>query len=339
MIKTKEIWIRIFFPLFLGTFTWLHIIILTDEPVMLRGLLHDISQMYIVYELVRLSGKWVIKKHPPLPSAVKHILTHFICAIVISIPITVLYYLLYKYTFTVVRPRLSDFNWLYIANIVLWSTLQIIITLFIQSSYTFVLFWQKANLEKEKLEKDNAISKFNAIKNEINPHFLFNNFNTLYGLINENSDTASKYLLNLSDFYRYLLQSYKKDLVPLEKEIEILEAYTFLLKVRYAENLNISIQIPSQNDFHVPALSLQMLVENAVKHNKIDDENPLTITIRVDGNYIVTTNNIQKKTNFESTGVGLQNIQRRYSYLSEKEIVIKNNNEFFEVKLPLLKIA
>lgn len=192
---------------------------------------------------------------------------------------------------------------------------------------------REASLIREKLE-----SQFETLKSQINPHFLFNNFNTLITIIEEDPNLAVEYVEKLSDFYRSILQYREKELIPLEEELKIVADYTFLLQKRYGTNLKVIVESSSiEHDYVVP-LTLQMLVENAVKHNVISKQDPLMVRIlREDSGYITICNNLQKKIVAEaSTGFGLESIVKRYGLLIDKKVLIREERGEFKVSIPIM---
>ncbi|NUN99269.1 MAG: histidine kinase [Saprospiraceae bacterium] len=196
---------------------------------------------------------------------------------------------------------------------------------------------QAALLKKEKIE-----SQYEALKSQINPHFLFNSFNTLITIIEENPTMAVEYVETLSDFYRSILQYREKEVIPLEEELELVRNYVFLLKKRYGHNFNLRIECDASAKLSIllPPLTLQMLVENAVKHNVISKGKKLDVVISVspDGRYLVVSNNLQRKMTAEkSTGFGLQSIARRYELLTDSKIIIEETEDAFRVRIPLIK--
>lgn len=196
---------------------------------------------------------------------------------------------------------------------------------------------QAALLKKEKIE-----SQYEALKSQINPHFLFNSFNTLITIIEENPGLAVEYVETLSDFYRSILQYREKEVIPLEEELELVRNYVFLLKKRYGDNFNLHIECDTgaKQSILLPPLTLQMLVENAVKHNVISKGKKLEVVISVspDGRYLVVSNNLQRKMTAEkSTGFGLQSIARRYELLTDSKIIIEETGDAFRVRIPLIK--
>ncbi len=197
---------------------------------------------------------------------------------------------------------------------------------------------EQVAVELERMKTDNLGAQYELLKNQINPHFLFNSLNTLKSMAETGDKHTVDFILKLSDFYRYTLESRKSDLIHLSDEIEIIEAYMFLLKARFEEAIDLSNDIDQQYyDTWVPPFTLQLLIENCVKHNVVSRSNPLRIRIYVEGNNIVIENPIQlKKTPDTSTGVGLENINQRYLHLRDQKVTIDASNNIFKVKLPLI---
>ncbi|GJM35657.1 MAG: hypothetical protein DHS20C18_46580 [Saprospiraceae bacterium] len=192
---------------------------------------------------------------------------------------------------------------------------------------------REALLKKEKIE-----SKYEALKSQINPHFLFNSFNTLIAIIEEEPSLAVEYVEKLSDFYRSILQYREKELISLDEELNLVNDYAFLLKKRYGDHLKLQVNI-AEKAVYIAPLTLQILVENAVKHNVISKSRPLLIQICLsEKGYICVSNNLQKKlTPSHSTGFGLQSIVNRYGLLSDKKVFIEETAEQFTVGIPVIK--
>lgn len=214
-----------------------------------------------------------------------------------------------------------------------------LITLLITAIHEAIYFYRqwKENFSKSaRLEKDHIQAKYEALKTQINPHFLFNSLNSLVGLVDENKE-AVDYIDNLSDFLRYMLKSNDHELVSLRSEIEILDRYIRLQKTRFNDNLQFMIDI-NEKYYHysVPPLVIQMLVENAIKHNVISKEYPLTISIKAQKESILIENNLQLKSEVVSTGQGLNNIQQRYAFFTTHEVIIKQTPAKYSVEIPLL---
>ncbi len=214
----------------------------------------------------------------------------------------------------------------------------ICVTLVYESVYFFEE-WRNNVKTTESLARENVQSQLDALKNQIDPHFLFNSLNTLASLIDYENNGAQQYLERLSDVYRYVLVSREKNTVTLEEEMDFLDAYVYLNKVRFRDNLRLVKNIlPEAYKHQVAPLSLQMLVENAIKHNVVSKERPLQIQIvQEEDTYLSVVNNVQEKTIFEkSTKVGLQNIINRYKLLSDRQVQVSRDQDVFRVRIPLL---
>lgn len=203
---------------------------------------------------------------------------------------------------------------------------------------SFLLSWRQSAINEEKLKRENIQSRFETLKNQVNPHFLFNSFNVLTELVYQDQDKAAQFIQQLSAVYRYVLEKREQEVVLLEDELAFLEKYIFLQQIRFQEGLVFEIAVHSK-DAQIPPMSLQLLVENAIKHNIVSEDEPLHIQILEQEGFIEVKNNIQEKRLQEaSSGVGLANIQERYKYLSEKEVKISKTEKSFSVKIPILTI-
>lgn len=196
-------------------------------------------------------------------------------------------------------------------------------------------------IEAERFKKQSAEAQFDALRKQVNPHFLFNSFNVLSSLIYQDQETASKFVDQLSKVYRYLLKNQDNKLVKLEEELNFLDAYIYLMKIRFRDNLVIENDITdnSKNQYIAPS-ALQLLIENAIKHNEVSRKSPLAIKLYNNhSGHLVIENNIQlKEQKEESSNVGLNNIVNRYSFLSKDNPVIINSNGKFTVKIPLIDV-
>ena len=217
----------------------------------------------------------------------------------------------------------------------------IILSWLIILAKTFMIYFEYSRIsEREKglLQKELAQSKFESLKDQIKPHFLFNSFSVLTTIIEDDPKLAVEFVSKLSKIYRYVLDT-DEQLVPLHTELEYLNHYTFLLKTRHRESLlvNIDLSIDSEK-FQIPILSMQMLVENALKHNYFSKEEPLNIEVFNKGKtHLVIRNNTNKRAVTEKpTKIGLENISNRYEMLSPDTIEVTDENGFFTVTLPLI---
>lgn len=197
---------------------------------------------------------------------------------------------------------------------------------------------QQVTLELERTKADNLGAQYELLKQQVNPHFLFNSLNTLKSMVELDDKNSVDFILKLSDFYRFTLENRKMDVIPLSEEIEILDAYMFLLKARFEEGIDIEYKIEKghYNTF-IPPFTLQLLVENCIKHNVVSLDYPLNIVLYSEGDRLVVENRLQLKKNpGRSTEMGLDNINRRYLHLLDKKIDIETDQDFFRVKLPLI---
>jgi len=193
-------------------------------------------------------------------------------------------------------------------------------------------------IKEQKVIAGTASAQFESLKNQIDPHFLFNSLNVLSSLIEENPDNAQKFTTSLSKIYRYVLEQKDKELVVVSEELAFAKTYMNLLKMRF-EN-SITYELPTDYDnpeARVVPLSLQLLLENTIKHNVVSEQKPLHIKIYIQDNYLIVENNLQKKEVLQDRrGVGLQNIVNRYGLLSERKVMIEETSDCFRVKIPLL---
>lgn len=199
--------------------------------------------------------------------------------------------------------------------------------------------WKSSLAEKEKAEQQMLQQEFDLLKQQINPHFLFNNLNVLSSLIAQNPQKASYYLDELSKVYRYLLRRGHDDVSTLREELAFIDSYTALLKIRFGNAMHIRVDAKAAcKDRLLPTLSLQLLVENAIKHNIASKEEPLYITITVLDERLLVTNNLQRKgSTVSSNKVGLTNLQTKYRLLNMESIFVEQSSHEYRVELPLVK--
>lgn len=217
----------------------------------------------------------------------------------------------------------------------------IVITFFVTLSlYAFHFYkaFQENKVKEQKIIAGTANAKFESLKNQIDPHFLFNSLNVLSSLIEENPENAQKFTTSLSKIYRYVLEQKDKELVTVQEELLFAKTYMNLLIMRF-EN-SITFELPENFDnseTKVVPLSLQLLLENTIKHNVVSEKKPLNIKIYVKDNYLVVENNLQKKEVLQDRqGVGLQNIVNRYGLISERKVLIEESESYFKVLIPIL---
>ncbi|MEM6767818.1 MAG: histidine kinase [Bacteroidota bacterium] len=193
-------------------------------------------------------------------------------------------------------------------------------------------------VQAERQAKENILSRYETLKNQVNPHFLFNCLNTLSSLIYEDPTTAETFVSRLTKVYRYVLDQREEITVMLEEEITCMKHYVFLQQVRFSDRLSLTLEIPSiSSEFFIPPLTLQMLVENAIKHNIVSKEFPLHIHVYEEKSYLVVKNSFQPRTEkVTSTGMGLQNLRERYAFLSDEQPSFYQEEGHYYAKVPLL---
>lgn len=193
-------------------------------------------------------------------------------------------------------------------------------------------------VENQQLRTENLVNQYEALKNQLNPHMLFNSLNTLRSLIREMPDKAQDYLQELSRVLRYTLQENENQTVPLREEMEFVRAYIFLLKMRYEDNLSFEIRIGEETEhYQLPPMSVQLLIENAVKHNEISNRHPLVIRVTSERHSLTVSNPVQPKlTASNGTRIGLANLAKRYCLLFKEDIVVREEKDTFIVTIPLI---
>ncbi|NQU32349.1 MAG: histidine kinase [Bacteroidetes bacterium] len=218
----------------------------------------------------------------------------------------------------------------------------IIFIVLIYTTLDLIIFllnrWRNSLAELERFKKENAEFKFESLRSQLNPHFLFNSLNTLSSLVYENQDKAGLFIRELSDVYRYILENRDKELIVLSKELHFANSFIELSKLRFDKNLEVEMVNEHNNDDKkIAPLTLQMLVENAIKHNVISKKQPLTIRILIYENTIEVRNNLQpKRTNEYSSELGLKNIISRYQFLTKRTVEVSQTDLEFSVKIPLI---
>ncbi|UXX80358.1 histidine kinase [Reichenbachiella carrageenanivorans] len=224
------------------------------------------------------------------------------------------------------------------------SEINMVAAFMVSSIYEGAYFfskWKESFALNEQLRNQQIRTQFEVLQNQMSPHFLFNSLNTLTTLIAENPKTAIDFTQTLSEVYRYILQNKEKELVRLSEELAFSESYIFLLQMRYPENLTVHFSIePALKNLYIAPLTLQMLIENAIKHNVISKTDPLQIDIYVEHDKdLIVKNNLQfKKTLEKSTKTGLANIRKRYQYLGHREIEVIVSQKNYMVVVPLIEM-
>jgi hypothetical protein len=299
-----------------------------------RILIVSLLVTFVIWQSVRCMIIAARKKYPGLQHIRQRILVLGSCVILFTSFILVIY----SYTYT----------WFFSHKIlpvkVMWINLStgLLITLLICTIYECVYFfgeWRKTIVISERLKQQQIISQFETLKSQIKPHFLFNSLNTLTVLIEENPTQAVQFVQQLSQVYRYILIFRDKKVVSLQEELEFIRAYLFLLQIRFGKHLRVKISINEKFlDYQLPPLSLQLLVENAIKHNIVSSRHPLDLIISTsDDQKLIIQNTVQKKQTVEpSSGFGLNTIAEQYLLLGKQQIHTEETSTIFKVVLPLI---
>ena len=222
------------------------------------------------------------------------------------------------------------------------------LTLVISISIFYLILNRKGhfrmrNMEimSEQLVKEKALAQFEALKNQVNPHFLFNSLSILSSLVHVDANLSEKFIDQLSKVYRYILEQKDNDTVTLKTELEFLESYAFLLKIRFENKFDVKTAITAQQaeKYHIAPLTLQLLIENCVKHNRMSENEPMIVTVSIENDYLVVVNAARPRseiTEVRSTGIGLGNIKNRYQLLTKSPVQIVQDDGVFTVKIPLI---
>ncbi len=272
--------------------------------------------------------------HEPVKRLLVTVITYMVYSFLVSFVI-VFFFFFFERSFP-----LNSIPWKSLLN---FTTIPMTIALVFMALFTtrsWLFEWRKSAIEAEQLRTEKMASQYQSLKDQLNPHFLFNSLNVLSSLVYEDADKSAAFIQKLSKIYRYVLEVQKEEIVELSKELDFARNYLELQKIRFEDNLQYTIQVNSEKDFFLPPLSLQLLLENAIKHNTASKENPLFIHIQQKGNDLWISNTFQPKMSLSelSTGVGLENIRMRYQFLSSKNIEVTQTENDFNVRLPLLKI-
>ncbi len=273
-------------------------------------------------------------KYSWLDEPVKKFFLHFSSLLVFSFVVSAL--LFYGFAYLMFEGE----NLLNISDALNQAKLPALISISISAFFTGVDFlrnWKKEAIRAQLFEKEKIATQYESLRNQVNPHFLFNSLNALSELVYDDQDLAVKYIRQLSQVYRYVLDSRDLEAASLEDELNFLDSFIFLQKIRFGENLNIDSKIEKSNSRFILPLSLQILLENAIKHNVVSRDDPLQIKLYEKDNYLVVTNKLKpRKSIDEGTGIGLNNIKMRYKYLTQNPVKIHENEKDFVVEIPIL---
>jgi LytS/YehU family sensor histidine kinase len=285
---------------------------------------------------------WLQKKHPWN----KGILKRLFLEIILTYPVAIGMILFFSViTYALLRPPYVSSFREHLFEGALVSFIMNTVLVAISEGIFFFDQWkhslveqEKLNLEKEKLEKENIEIQYETLKNQVNPHFLFNSLNVLSSLIQTDPSKAEEFVDEFASVYRYVLEVNEKSLVTVNEELEFIRSYLFLQKIRFDKSLSFRIDIPESVLFDfIPPLALQIVLENTIKHNLITRDKPLFVEIYTDNSAIIVKNNLQPRSDrTDSTGIGLNNLRERYSLFHEKLPQFTQDHQHYIARLPLI---
>lgn len=295
-----------------------------------------LSTIFLVYISCSMIASMLIHTYPLYSQTFKRILVELLLFIIVMAAGISLLFWGYDYVgFLGYSINLEHYSWALLVG----ATCNLLATSFNEGA-AFYEKWRSLLDEAEQLKKENLQSQLEGLKGQVNPHFLFNSLNSLSSLISEDPAKAEKFLDEMSKVYRYLLRTNEDGLTTLETELQFIQSYFHLLKTRYGDGLEMDIQIEDRFlIYQLPPLTLQMLVENAVKHNMILRDSPLKILLlATNSNRLIVSNNLQRKDRMvHSTKVGLNNIRNKYRLMKLEEMMIRDDGKEFAVIIPLIQ--
>jgi len=281
----------------------------------------------IVIQILKSKAPWETK-------ALKRIVIEFSFTLIIAVVFSVCFTLFANS----LSPYLHKLSNVLLNNALIFSVVNILL-ISILEGLVFSRQKNEAEILANSLKEQLAQLKFELLKSQINPHFMFNSLNVLSGLISKDSKKAELFVDEFSHIYRYVLDNIEQTVSPLEKELDFIRSYFFLQEIRYGASLTYSINLPASimNCF-LPPLSFQIIIENAIKHNVVNESKPLHIDIRYEDKFIIISNKIQAKiSRSKSTGIGLNNLQKRYALISDIHPDFNVMENRFVAKLPLIE--
>lgn len=294
--------------------------------------------LMLIWECFRFINKFLDKKLPYEKGILKRIITQLLLGIILISNLRKIW----VYWFISFAPKeIMDLIPLNTMMIYMFYFIDILISVLINANFIVLHFfeeWQKSLIKNERLQKERAQVQFDNLRNQVNPHFLFNSLTALNSLIFENPKLASDFLQHLSRVYRYVLQHKDKGDVALETELDFIRRYLFLLETKFGKSLQVKMEVDDELlDRKIVPVTLQILIENAVKHNTLSEENPLFIRVYTDEDCLCVENNINKRNLVETSNrMGLENLRALYGFISGKPLKVFQDERTFKVCVPLI---
>lgn len=314
--------------------------------VFMTGMLHDFNSYIIgflwafsisITQWVGLSFiyNYIDRKISWIEAPVKKVFVHIFVFLTYSISAFILVQFFNYYVWQGILPSKS---WGLIMKSIPFTVIISLIISLIFTAIGFFFAWKNSVIQAEKLKAEMMAYKYESLRNQINPHFLFNSLNVLSDLVYDDQAMAVKFIRQMSDLFRYVLDSRDKELVPLKDELDFINSFSFLLKIRFEEKLEINIDVQANTDEYIVPMTLQLLIENAVKHNEVSEAFPLRITIRKNGDFLEVENGLRlKNVGDDSKKTGLKNIIQQFAFFCDHPIEIIALDDSFLVRVPILK--
>ena len=306
---------------------------LKSPETMLYVLIYSYSIGLPSIALIMFAGKRIDRRYSWLEKPIRKLLLSIVIEVVLVLVVVVLvklvFMLAYKQDFSDLFRQLSDGF--------IWAVSITVFGIAIANGFLFFRNWRQSALNEEILKREKLALEYEALRNQVNPHFLFNSLTALTTLVHQDADKAEDFIRRFSDVYRYVLENHGQEIVGLDREVELIRNMAYLYHYRHGDHLSIELELEISDEKYILPMALQMLLENALKHNVISKEKPLKVRIFETDSYIAVWNNLQLRNHVsESNRVGLGNIQLRYSYLSKRPVRIEDTKEHFQVKIPIL---
>ncbi len=301
----------------------------------------DVFPTIIVATVIIFEGNlridsWLNRRYSWVTFPRKRIVTQFLISLLYTV------FLLYILMFTIHILKSGKYELLNpkMREVLIPAIFVTIAVIAMDIGYQFFKAWKQSLMEVEKYKTESANAQLQNLKNQLNPHFLFNNLSVLTSLVYKNQDKAVEFINELSKVYRYVLENKSAELVRLEEELAFLDHYIYLLKIRFEDGISFVMDIDKNAASRfLPPMCLQMLVENTIQHNETSQAKPLKVSIYTENNHLIVENAIQSRSDkTESSKTGLTNIQTRYAFFTEDKIAVIQTGKTFKVVLPLMEL-
>lgn len=334
---------RIIFPPVLATVLYTLYVILSNwaepENFSFIFLALEVVTLYAYFEASRFAIRLVDRKKPTWSDWIKIPIQYLLALSIATIPGLSLYALV-KQLFIIYKPQNDTLGFYHLASRMLGLSIMTLLVFSVNLTLKYIRLATKKALANEQLKREQTESQFALLKSQVDPHFLFNSLNTLHSLVRGRSEYSETFILSLSDTLRYSLEDKPAELVSLKEEFEVLKKYVFLQEKRFEDAFFFenSLKLNDEPTVYILPLTLLTLVENAVKHNRIEKGRPLHVHLKEEEHYLIISNEKLPKVVENSLGTGLPNLKERYQYFSEKPVLVEEDQESFVVKIPKLYV-